>query len=86
LVGFILGKKEARRGPRGSERRGWRWAGPAGGQGLVGREAGGWAWEKGGGPREEEGGAGRLKAKAQVAGPKTGDGPKLKKKFFLNFN
>jgi hypothetical protein len=30
----------------------------------VGREVGGWAWEKGGGPREEEGGAGRLKAKA----------------------
>jgi hypothetical protein len=30
-------------------------AGPAGGQGPVGREAGGWAWGAGGGPREEEG-------------------------------
>jgi hypothetical protein len=30
-------------------------AGPAGGQGPVGREAGGWAWREGGGPREEEG-------------------------------
>jgi hypothetical protein len=29
--------------------------------------------------------AGRLKAKAQAAGPKTGDGPKLKKKFLSNF-
>jgi hypothetical protein len=28
---------------------------PAGGQGLVGWEAGGWAWGEGGGPREEEG-------------------------------
>jgi hypothetical protein len=27
----------------------------------------------------------RPKAKAQAAGPKTGDGPKLKNKFFLNF-
>jgi hypothetical protein len=52
----------------------------------VGREAGGWAWEKGGGPREEEWGAGRPKAKAQAAGLKTGVGPKLKKKFLLNFN
>jgi hypothetical protein len=41
LVGFIPGKKEVGRGPRGSERRGWRWAGPARGQGPVGREAGG---------------------------------------------
>jgi hypothetical protein len=49
---------------------------------------GGWRLGLGekGDPREEEGGAGRPKAKAQVAGPKTGDGPKLKKKFFLNFN
>jgi hypothetical protein len=31
------------------------WAGLVRGQGLVGREAGGWAWEKGGGPRVEEG-------------------------------
>jgi hypothetical protein len=30
-------------------------AGPAGGQGPVGREAGGWAWGEGSGPREEEG-------------------------------
>jgi hypothetical protein len=30
-------------------------AGPVGGQGPVGREAGGWAWGAGGGPREEEG-------------------------------
>jgi hypothetical protein len=28
---------------------------------------------------------GRPKAKAQAAGPKTGDGPKLKKKFLSNF-
>jgi hypothetical protein len=35
-----------RRGHRGGERRGWRRAGPAGCQGPVGREAGGWAWEK----------------------------------------
>jgi hypothetical protein len=40
---------------------------------------------EGGIPREEVGEAGRPKAKAQVAGPKTGDGPKLKKKFILNF-
>jgi hypothetical protein len=39
-------EEEAGRGPRGSERRGWRRAGPAGGQVPVGREAGGWAWEK----------------------------------------
>jgi hypothetical protein len=39
-----------------------------------------WRWPKRGG-----GEAGQLKAKAQAAGPKTGDGPKLKKKFFLNF-
>jgi hypothetical protein len=51
----------------------------------VGREASGWVQEKGGGLREEEGEAGRLKAKAQAAGPKAGDGPKLKNKFFLNF-
>jgi hypothetical protein len=30
-------------------------AGPARGQGPVGREAGGWAWGEGSGPREEEG-------------------------------
>jgi hypothetical protein len=30
-------------------------AGPAGGQGPVGREVGGWAWGEGCGPREEEG-------------------------------
>jgi hypothetical protein len=40
---------------------------------------------EGGGPREEEGEAGRPKAKAQAAGPKTRDGPKLKKKFLSNF-
>jgi hypothetical protein len=41
---------------------------------------------EGGGPREEEGGAGQPKGKAEVTGPKTGDGPKLKRKFLLNFN
>jgi hypothetical protein len=40
---FVLGKKEAGRGPCGSERRGRRRAGPARGQGPVGREVGGWA-------------------------------------------
>jgi hypothetical protein len=45
---LVLGRKEAGRGPHGSERRGWRWAGPAGAQGPVGREASGWAWEKAG--------------------------------------
>jgi hypothetical protein len=40
---------------------------------------------EGGGPREE-GGVGRPKAKAQAARPETGDGSKLKKKFFSNFN
>jgi hypothetical protein len=44
--GFILGKKEVGWGPCGSERRGWRRVGPAGGQGPVGREASGWASEK----------------------------------------
>jgi hypothetical protein len=39
-------EEEVGRGPRGSERRGWKRAGLVGGQGLVGREAGGWAWEK----------------------------------------
>jgi hypothetical protein len=38
-----------------------------------------------GSPREEEGEAGRPKAKALATGLKTGDGPKLKKKFLLNF-
>jgi hypothetical protein len=33
-------------GPTGSERRGWRQDGPAGSQGSMGREVGGWAWEK----------------------------------------
>jgi hypothetical protein len=37
-------------------------------------------------PMRERGGVGRPKAKAPAAGPKNGDGPKLKKKFFLNFN
>jgi hypothetical protein len=36
-------------------------------------------------PKRSGGGAGRLKAKAQVTGPKTGDGPKLKRKFLSNF-
>jgi hypothetical protein len=40
---------------------------------------------EGGGQREEEGEVGRPKAKAQAAGPKTGDGPKLNKKFLSNF-
>jgi hypothetical protein len=60
---FILGKKEAGRGPRDSERRWWRRAGSAGGQGLVGREVDDWAWEKeaaqerrrGSGPAEGQG-------------------------------
>jgi hypothetical protein len=39
-------EEEAGRGPRGSERRGWKRARPAGSQGPVGREAGGWAWEE----------------------------------------
>jgi hypothetical protein len=42
----LLEQEEAGRDPRSSERRGWRRAGSAGGQGPVGREAGGWAWEK----------------------------------------
>jgi hypothetical protein len=41
-----LPEKEAGWGPRGSERRGWRRAGPAGGHDPVGREASGWAWEE----------------------------------------
>jgi hypothetical protein len=39
-------EEEVGRGPGGSERRGWRRAGPLGSQGPVGREADGWAWEK----------------------------------------
>jgi hypothetical protein len=35
-----------------------------------------------GSPREVEGGAGRSKAMAHLAGPKIGDGPKVKKNFF----
>jgi hypothetical protein len=46
LVGFVLGKKEAGRGPHGSDRRGQRPVGPTGGQDPMGREAGGWAWKK----------------------------------------
>jgi hypothetical protein len=57
--GFVLGKKEAGWGPRSSERR----RKPAGGQGPVGREVSGWAWEKeaaqerrrGSGPAEGQG-------------------------------
>jgi hypothetical protein len=50
-----------------------------------------WAWKEGEvGPREGRWGAGRPKAKAQaqaqVTGLKSRDGPKLKKKFFSNFN
>jgi hypothetical protein len=41
---------------------------------------------EGGSPREEEGGADWPMAKAQATGQKIGDGPKLKNKFFLNFN
>jgi hypothetical protein len=65
------------------------------GGGGLGRLAGQGPGRRGGGLRlglgeggilrEEVGEAGRPKAKAQVAGPKTGDGPKLKKKFLLNF-
>jgi hypothetical protein len=49
-------------------------AGPVGGQGPVGREAGGWAWGAGGGPREEGSGPvadhmGRTE-KEKEAGPK----------------
>jgi hypothetical protein len=50
-------------------------AGPAGGQGPVGWEAGGWAWGAGGDPREEEGSGlvadhmGRAE-KGKEAGPK----------------
>jgi hypothetical protein len=40
---------------------------------------------EGGGPIEEDGEAGRPKAKTQAAGPQTGDGPKLKKKLLSNF-
>jgi hypothetical protein len=50
-------------------------------------EKGEWAWKEGEvGPREGRWGAGRPKAKAQTAGSKTRDGPKLKKEFFSNFN
>ena len=50
-------------------------AGPTRGQGPVGREAGGWAWEAGGGPREEEG-SGPVadhtgRAERKEAGPKS---------------
>jgi hypothetical protein len=44
-----------------------------------------WVWEKEAAKERRRGEAGRLKAKAQTVGPKTGDGPKLKKKFLLNF-
>jgi hypothetical protein len=53
-------------------------AGPSGGQGPVGREAGGWAWGEGGGPREEEGsgpvadhtGRAEIVARAEIQGSK----------------
>jgi hypothetical protein len=68
-------QEEAGRGPRGSERRGWRRAGPAGSQGPVGREASGWAWEKeaaqerrrGSGPVVDHTG----RAERKEAGPKS---------------
>jgi hypothetical protein len=54
------------------------------------RPSGEVGWRSGqgevGGPRQEEGRAGRPKATSQVAGLKTRDGSKFKKKFFLNFN
>jgi hypothetical protein len=50
--------------------------GEGAGVGQAGREAE---------AKEEWGGAGRPKAKAQAVGLKTGDGPKLKKKFLSNF-
>jgi hypothetical protein len=76
----LPGEEEAGRGPHGSERGGWRWAGPAGGQGPVGREAG-LAWEKevaqerrrGSGPvagltgrAEKEGGRAEIVARAEI--------------------
>jgi hypothetical protein len=45
-LAFSRRKEKGGRGPHGSERRGWRRVGLAGGQVLVGSEAGGWAWEK----------------------------------------
>jgi hypothetical protein len=56
------------RRPAKGRRRGGCGGGPgrSGGQCPVGREASGWVQEKGGGLREEEGEAGRLKAKAQT--------------------
>jgi hypothetical protein len=67
-------EEEAGQGPRHSERRGWRRAGPAWSQGPVGREAGDWAWEKeatqerrrGSGPVADHTGW----AKRKEAGPK----------------
>jgi hypothetical protein len=56
-----------------------------GGAGWLGRPKAKAQWQfGGGGPKEEEGETGWLgRPKAQW--PKTGDGPKLKKKFLSNF-
>jgi hypothetical protein len=68
-------------------------AGPAGGQGPVGSEAGGWAWGEGGGRREEEGSGpvadhmGRAE-KEKEAGPKPFLGLKsnrVKKSILIDF-
>jgi hypothetical protein len=84
-------EEEAGQGPHGSERRGWRRAGPAGSQGPVGREAGGWAWEKevtqerrrGSGPVADHTG----RAERKEAGPKLLLGLKSKRvKRKINFN
>jgi hypothetical protein len=64
----------------GGRRRGW---GLRISEGEGGRRAGRASREAK--AQEEWGGAGRLKAKPQPAGPKIGDGPKLKKKFLSNF-
>jgi hypothetical protein len=45
----------------------------------------GWDGDKEAAQERRRGEAGRSKAKAKAARPKTGDGPKLKKKFLLNF-
>jgi hypothetical protein len=48
----------------------------------VGREADGWAWEKGGGPREEEGGASRVRPRPRRVGQKLEMGPSSKRNSF----
>jgi hypothetical protein len=75
LIGFISGRRNpgrAHTAVRGEGGGGL--AGPAGGAGPVGREAGGWAWEKEA-AQERRRGSGPAEGQGPGGWANTGDGP-----------